>query len=823
MSRFFKTSGIPLIDYSYDVPLAAIAAGLEGRQEAYNQTEGALDEFNALRESIKTLPDEINGQYIGDTAAGKELMSKYDNMINTAISKYDGDLSKMSGELRKIKAEAAKDFGSSGAATALQGRYEEYYKNIGELQKRREENKLNDADMYLATQGLNPFKTGEDINTSLGMKNFSNREDYNKAALEYISKIPEEKRTQFLRYDPSNPESMYGYIVEKTEEGKQFMAGLQKYLQNLPGFSSAMQRDLQYIELNPELKKANDEKLLKYRLENIQKINTDILKYQEMLKNPKAYGSTTEEINQIISMLSQNKDLLGDASNPEYLKDDVLNQHLYIQEKTNPFSEMEYKNTTYDLEQDWVTRANYEHSLALDRMKKQKELEEAANRTTFIGNGVIQENQITQELSDLPENIKKTEEQININRASLSEINDKMLTKPNPRDAVLNPGKYAIDVKNRKEQEASLQKVMTGRFNAIQNGNVQEYDAKLSGAQKQWVDTYYNDYIRTSMDLANNVVQKKQFEALSEQYFPKEVRETAAFNDAYQKYVNKYVAANPYNDRYSDPKARLKYAESQLSESEFYSKLMGEDKIPGIKDNKETRKSILNEAGIEDGGIQTKLAWNANLEKSIVQPASKIINASTLGSFNTTGGSNAGVIASDYFKGEPYTISVMPAISPSGSLDNVLQVVLTPTNKDSGKAPLPLAINPGEENAPVFTDMFTDIYKDGVAKGDQTLTNYGALGIFANTFRGQTTMALAEAAADKGLPIEMQVGVNTVVFSPTENTINGVRKYRAYFKDETGAPILNEKGEIAYFKDVNGFIQKDIMGMFTEVGKKIIK
>ena len=824
MSRFYKPSQTPLIDYSYNVPIEYINAGLQGRQMQYDKADAELAQLEALKASIQTLPDEVGGQYIGDKTAGKALAAKYDSLVSDAVSKYDGDLSKISGELRKIKAEAAKDFGPNGVATALAGRVSEYSKTQAENKKRYEENKLNDADLYLSTQGLNPFDDGQGgFNSSLGMRGFGDREDYNVKALEFIKNVAEQQGTDFIRYDPKNPESMYGYVVEKTQKGKQFMDELQQYMQNIPGFSSSMQRDLEYANLNPDVKARYDEAVTKYRMEGVLQVDTEIAKYKEMLKNPKAFGATTQQINDAISQLEQKKDIIGNPSNPNYFSDDDLKQNLYIQEKTRPFEKMEYLNPTYDLEQDWVTKANYEHSLALDRMKKQQEITEAANRTTFIGNGVIQPNQIAQELSDLPDNIKKTEEQISTNRKTLEEINNKMLAVVNPRDAILNPSKYQVDVANRQQQELKIQEVMTGVFNATQKGERDKFMSTLPAQERAWVENYYNDYIATSMQLADNVVQKQQFEALKEAYFPEAVKKTQAFNDAYAQYSAKYSAKNPYNDRYANPKSRLQYEEDKLSQSEFYAMLLSQDNIPGIKDNESTRKSILKEAGIEDEGIITKIAWNANLDKQIIKPATQIINASGLGSFQTTDGSNAGEIANKHFGNEAYTVSVVPGISPSGSLDNVLQVTLTPVDKNSKTKPLPLAINPGDENAPVFIDMFKDIYQDGIAKGDQTLIDLGALGTFANTFKGQTTMPLSTSTSAKGLPIKMSVGINNVVMQPTENRVNGVQKYKVYFVDENGMPIKDNKGNVSYLTDVNGVVQKDIMGMFTELGKELLK
>ena len=69
----------------------------------------------------------------------------------------------------------------------------------------------------------------------------------------------------------------------------------------------------------------------------------------------------------------------------------------------------------------------------------------------------------------------------------------------------------------------------------------------------------------------------------------------------------------------------------------------------------------------------------------------------------------------------------------------------------------------------------------------------------------------------------MSVGINNVVLQPTENRVNGVQKYKVYFVDESGMPIKDNKGDVSYLTDVNGIMQKDIMGMFTELGKELLK
>lgn len=794
MSRFFRTSGTPIVEYGYQYPVEIIAAALENRQGAYDKNKA---DWEAQIQAIEDTPYLKLG--LGDEQAYAELKSKYDKLINEVP--VDADYSRINSQLNSLKREINSDFGANGVGSGLRGRYDEYYTGLKELDKRREKNLLTDEDIFLAKQKLNKFYNENNEINSIGLQNFSDRVDVGKYALEFISKVPEEKRDRFLRYDPKNPNSMYGYIVKETEEGKQFINELQQYLMTIPGFKSGMSRDIEYRNLTQgDIEAQNN---LKDRMEIISSIDNQILKMEEMKKNPKAFGTTIKEIEEGINEFNIMKQSYDDPKSQNYIKDENIQAERYLKEQVAPFTGMEYKNITRDLETDWIVKANYEHTLALDRQKKAKELEEAANRTTFIANGQITPNQVASELVKLPEHIAKADETIKKENATVQNIYSKAgAIQANIRMKFTNPAEYEKQVAAQKEVETKVDNLMDGRYIAEQNGTTADYYKTLSVEDKEFVQTYYNSFVLARQAAADAYVQKQNFEQLQEAYFPKEVKQTESFNKAYNKYSNE---VNTLAYDHESKKINQSILKSKMSKEAFYAAILAGEKIPGITNIERTKEEILKEAGITDEGLVTKLAWSKNLDKSIVEPANKLINKNNIGNFETIGGANAGQLATEYFGDEGYTVSALPVISPTGNMQNALQLNLKST---SGKT-LNLVVDPGNENAPVFMDMFADMYRDGKAKGDKTLMEYGALGIFSNTFSGQTSMAISKAADDKGKPISLVYNGQVISITPKVQ-IADEWQYRA---------AINGKE----LERNNSPIQGDITKIFTEIGVELME
>jgi len=819
MSRYFSTSrNYTGIDYGSQVPIEAIAGALAGRQKSYDDNAASIDKFNAYRQSVKHLTGKI-GEELGDVEAAKQLSNKYDELINTAIEKHDEDYSKIQGSIRQIKSEAVKDFGPNGIATALENRYTEYNTGITALQKRQEENKLNDADMYLSTQGLN--KLGEEGNyNSLNMRSFSDRPDINDKALKFIQNAAKEKSTIFTK--SNEPGGMYGYIIKDDVERKKFMNELQSYLTTIPGFNSMMQRDLEYQKAIPELNEGLNEETLRSRMDGIKEVDLQLSQFQEMLKNPKDYNTSTEEINKMIGLFTDLKSTIDDPSNSKYVSDEELEVRNYIKQKTQSFSAMEYENHEQSLTTDWVQKAYLNDKLTRKRDSDKKALEDAAARIPFLGSGNIDPLQIKTELANLPENIKKAGQLITDAQSTMSDIYNLALGPVNgldARNAVLNPSIAKEEIKNRQTEENNFSNIMKGMYNAVQMDQeaiqqnkvpeaVDKYNASLPENQQAWITNYYNPYMVAANDLASSVVQKSSLESLQEAYFPKEVRETQAFNQAYNKYNQKLlIEAYDVDTRKTDQSI----LNSIMTRSEFYVSLLSEDNLPGVKDNKKLRGEILKEAGIEDIGFNTTLAWSPAIKKQIIDKATPVINAATLGSFETNGGGNAGVMADEYFGGTgQYTITnILPSITPSANLDNVLQVVLQ--DKNGTKADLPILINPGDQNDQLFMSVIDDVHLVAVEQGNTTLIDYTNLMTFANKFKGQTKMAYAQAGALKGETINLYLGDNTIELRPQNIIeIKGVKTqmYNGY--------ITDKNGETTTMKATG-----DINKMFTEIGAAI--
>lgn len=798
MSRFFRTSQTPIVDYGYQAPIEIIAGAMDARQQSYD-TNKALWEQQI--QAIEDTPYLKKG--LGDEDAYKQLQTKYQTLIDEAST--NPDFSQMGSQLDYLKREVSKDFGINGVATGLKSRHDEYYTALKELRDRREKNLINDADLYLAEQNLNKFYNESGEISGLGMQSFSDRPEVGKYALEFIAKVPEEKRDRFLKYDPKNPNSMYGYIVKETEEGKQFMNELQQYLLTIPGFQSAMARDLKYDNLiNSDVVLQDD---LKDRMQMISSIDNQILKLEEMKKNPKAFGTTVEEINQAINEFKNQKDSYDNPNSQDYVSNESLQMQRYLNKQVAPFSAMEYKNITRDLEADWIVKANYEHALALERQKKAKELEEAANRATFIANGQITENQIAGELSKLPENIAKADSQIQDANSKIQDIYTKGGgPSANIRMKFTNPEEYNKQVEKEKAGKQKVDGLMLGRYQAAQTGKLAEYDASLTGEDREFVQSYYDDFILAKENAATAYVQKANFEKLQEAYFPEEIKTSSGFTKAYNQYLSSVGSQSASNTAAGAGYVDVTRLKVRMSKEEFYAKLLNNEEIPGVKNTKQTKEAILKEAGITDLGLETKLIWNKNLDKNIIQPANKLINQSNIGNYTTIGGVNAGELALDHFGNEEYTTTALPVVSPTGNMQNALQLTLT---SKSGKT-LSLVVDPGQENAPVFQDMFMNIYQDGKAKGDRTLMDYGALGVFSNTFSGQTSMALSKAAENKGESIPLVYNGQIINIVPHVK-VGDEWRYRTkigdvYMTDENDSPI-----------------QGDIMKMFTEIGKQLME
>ena len=56
MSRFYKPSQTPLIDYSYNVPIEYINAGLQGRQMRYDKADAELAKLRATAKPVAEDP-----------------------------------------------------------------------------------------------------------------------------------------------------------------------------------------------------------------------------------------------------------------------------------------------------------------------------------------------------------------------------------------------------------------------------------------------------------------------------------------------------------------------------------------------------------------------------------------------------------------------------------------------------------------------------------------------------------------------------------------------------------------------------------------------
>lgn len=245
MAKYFSTSQTPIVDFRYKVPIDAIAMGLQGRQNTWNQEESLIDNSFKLVDSVKHLTGSLGEQY-GDVEAAKSLQQKYDDMLEQGLAEIGNDYSKAGKLRRKIEQEISKDFGANGVAGALESRYASQIKREEYAQSMVKDGGWDNTDYQNYLSQGTPLETENGYNSNISGDLWSKRPEMHELLPDMVAKLPDVYK-DFLK-----PTADGKWVVStKGKTPEQIRTVLTGYLQSVPGFNEWFQRDLQ-AQLTPE-------------------------------------------------------------------------------------------------------------------------------------------------------------------------------------------------------------------------------------------------------------------------------------------------------------------------------------------------------------------------------------------------------------------------------------------------------------------------------------------------------------------------------------------------------------------------------------------
>lgn len=234
MSRFFRTSGTPIVDYGYQYPIEVIAGALQARQGAYDVNKA---DWEKQIQAIEDTPYLKLG--LGDEEAYAELKSKYEKMINEVP--VDADYSRINSQLNSLKREINSDFGINGVGSALRNRYNEFGQFQSEFKDNVLKNNYKPEDYERFASNFNKFKDDSGEISSLGVPTIGYRPEYDSKITNYIDKILKDETDVNIVKDPS------GRYFIKTKEGgireQRLNNALNAYIESIPGHKDWRQWD----------------------------------------------------------------------------------------------------------------------------------------------------------------------------------------------------------------------------------------------------------------------------------------------------------------------------------------------------------------------------------------------------------------------------------------------------------------------------------------------------------------------------------------------------------------------------------------------------
>lgn len=239
MGKFFSTSQTPIVDFKYKVPVEAIAMGLKGRQDTWNQEESLIDESFQLVDQVKHITGTLGEEY-GDVEAAQSLQNKYDSLLEQGLSEIGDDYSKAGKLRRKIEQEVRRDFGANGLAGALESRYADLARRQEYGQKMIQDGGWDNADYQNYLSQGTPLESASGYNSSLSNEMWGARAPLHELLPNIVSKMPDTYK-QFMQLTPDGK----FYISAQGKDAQEIKNYLTGYLQSVPGFNEWFQRDLQ--------------------------------------------------------------------------------------------------------------------------------------------------------------------------------------------------------------------------------------------------------------------------------------------------------------------------------------------------------------------------------------------------------------------------------------------------------------------------------------------------------------------------------------------------------------------------------------------------
>ena len=805
MGKYFSTSQTPIVDFKYKVPVEAIAMGLKGRQDTWNQEESLIDESFQLVDQVKHITGTLGEEY-GDVEAAQSLQNKYDSLLEQGLSEIGDDYSKAGKLRRKIEQEVRRDFGANGLAGALESRYGEFVSQSENLSGRIEEGNLGEIDKMWWASKLNPLSREDGSYNSLGSRTITNRPDLNKAFLEFINAHPEKKDTYFTK--GSGPTT--GYILKDNISSKQFMEEMQSYFYTIPGAAEAMQRDLEIGLQNPAKAEAYSRGVTGLRVQYLRDAEKQLSDIETMRKNPKSFGVNEEMLNRMEEQALQIKESYNDPNSDRYISDESLLQDFYVMSKTMPFAGMEYENHEESITVDWMQQANYNDLVIRRRDKDRRDAELADANNIFMGPSQINSSQVEETINNLPKVLLNSRNILSQNKKEASEFTARIMVEYSgkPLDFTTPQG-----IQEARDLKLKTEGLLQNYSNAQIEGNAQQYLDSLPSKDKEFVVNNYNKYLIHRETLAHSQAQVMNAQNIIDAVIDKEAAlDDKDFNSVYENYRDRFYS---YNKDSGNKRDNLSLTKEEYFDYIYTGKVPSRVNLSDSKQLKPLQFSTdkgnlpnLYKFSKNDAqGLSNTVAWSKGLDASIIKQAEEFLTSTSLASFSTVDGQNAGRVAEEYFgkKGTDLVYNVIPVVGPTSSFGNALEVKVS--SKNSGKKPLTLTVDAGEMNKPIFVDMFYNMMKSGLSEGNNAMVDNAALGIFANRFSNDMSYALAKAG--EGAPIELPLGGGVrLLLEPHEDkykirTIdNGVL---TDYMETPGAPGID--------------LKTDLNGAMIEIGK----
>lgn len=508
MSRFFRTSQTPIVDYGEQYPIEAIAMGLAGRQQSYNINKA---EWEAKLQAIEDTPYLKLG--LGDEQAHEELMNKYQKLIDESSS--NSDFSQMGSQLEFIKREIKKDFGINGVASALKNRYTEGATFSEDFKKRVEGSELYAEDQGMFTSQFKKFYNDNGEINSLGVPTIENRPDYQKKISDWMKSTLKD-RTDVELY--KTPDGKYWITNKYTGVREQDLTNsLNSFLETIPGHQQWRKRDMgeYYKSLynedgtinssSPLYTKAADEMaaLELDLISNIEKSNAVI---NDKKSTPQMIG---EEQRNLKAYQAQLEDLRSGNKESKILNSaDQMIRSSYNQKFIDPYmARANYGLSNQEIKADDYYKLNYEHSLRLKEIddKNKTELNRILPKPGMIT--PVSQSDIEETAIKIQQNKKEVEGRYNNDNLKIFQE----LSKVNPKlQEVLAEYNSTTDYRRRQELQSQINNSVHGWMNDYIN------NPDNLGSYKQIIADNYSGYRETNNAYLESLKDLKRVQSATE-------------------------------------------------------------------------------------------------------------------------------------------------------------------------------------------------------------------------------------------------------------------------------------------------------------------